>query len=159
MIMETGVALSALALMTSSTLRRVMATLLSQDAELAWSRMITDSAQPDAAALSRAIDAWQREGIKPERDSARSALELLIHTLKGAGTSLPDCVWQQAASAAAAISALESIRKYTAAEQWPETRTALLSGRLANLPGTVRAAASPGLQFWNGHPSRCKEQP
>ena len=153
MIMETGVALSALALMTSSTLRRVMATLLSQDAELAWSRMITDSAQPDAAALSRAIDAWQREGIKPERDSARSALELLIHTLKGAGTSLPDCVWQQAASAAAAISALESIRKYTAAEQWPETRTALLSGRLANLPGTVRAAASPGLQFWNGHPS------
>jgi hypothetical protein len=153
MITETGVALSALAMMTSSTLRRVMATLLSQDAELAWSRMTRDSLQPDAAVLGRAIDVWQMgKNRLPSCSSAQGALELLIHILNGEG-ALTDDSWQQAASAAAAISALDRMRKGAAAEQWAEVRAALLSGNLGNLPRTVWATAGTGLQFWSDHPS------
>jgi hypothetical protein len=140
-------------MMTSSTLRRVMASLLSQDAELAWSRMTADSPRPDAGALSRAIDVWQAEKNRlPSCSSARGSLELLIYTLNGVGVPTDDS-WQQGASAVGAISVLERMREGTTAERWQEIKAALFSGSLANLPRTAWATAGHGLQYWSGHAS------
>jgi len=130
---ETSAALTALAMLTPCTLRRVIGTLFSHDAAQCWMRLTHSHVPAGDGMLLRALDAWEtdREVFPFSGCLERDFLWLLARVLSR--EKKPESAWQESATAAAAVIALDQFLKDIPAERWQEAESKLLSGRTAEL--------------------------
>ena len=152
LLSEPAVAVSALAMLTRSLLRRVVATLLSSDAALVWNRMMDETGHASSVDLLAVLELWESDrGVLPHSVCLeRESLLLLVRTLQ---TRSAESNRRDVVAAVSAVMALEGLRDATPAENWAEVQSMVLCGQIDHLVSIVGNSKRAALACWTAHPA------